>query len=56
MILYHLLFMKIIGQQKIGVEMDAYYYTAENHYRLTSTCPNVNLDATLLVNWIRLLV
>ena len=36
--------------------MDAYYYTAENHYRLTSTCPNVNFsDATLLVNWIRLI-
>ena len=43
------------ANKNIGVEMDAYYYTAENHYRLTSTCPNVNFsDATLLVNWIRL--
>ena len=44
------------SNKNIGVEMDAYYYTAENHFRLTSTCPNVNFsDATLLVNWIRLI-
>ena len=44
------------SNKNIGAEMDAYYYTAENHYRLTSTCPNVNFsDATLLVNWIRLI-
>ena len=44
------------ANKNIGVEMDAYYYTAENHHRLTSTCPNVNFsDATLLVNWIRLI-
>ena len=43
------------ASKNIGVEMDAYYYTAENHYRLTSTCPNANFhDATCLVNWVRL--
>ena len=43
------------ASKNVGVEMDAYYFTAENHYRLTSTCPNANFqDATCLVNWVRL--
>ena len=40
--------------KSIGVEMDSYYYTAENHDRLVKKCPNAKFkDAHLLVNWIR---
>ena len=40
--------------KNIGVEMDSYYYTAENHNRLLNQCPNaVFKNAHLLVNWIR---
>ena len=41
-------------KKNIGVEMDSYYYTAENHNRLITKCPNANFkDGHLLVNWIR---
>ncbi len=40
--------------KKIGVEMDSYYYTAENHNRLVKQCPNaIFKNGHLLVNWIR---
>ncbi|AEN05454.1 M24 family metallopeptidase [Halolamina sp.] len=39
----------------LGVEMDAYYYTAKSHARLTDQLSEADVeDATLLVNWIRL--
>ncbi|AHG04116.1 X-Pro dipeptidase [Halobacterium sp. DL1] len=39
----------------LGVEMDAYYYTAKSHARLTDQLPEADTeDATLLVNWVRL--
>ena len=42
------------SHKSIGVEMDSYYYTAENHDRLVKKCPNAKFkDAHLLVNWIR---
>ena len=42
------------NNKSIGVEMDSYYYTAENHDRLVKKCPNAKFkDAHLLVNWIR---
>ncbi|MCK1411539.1 M24 family metallopeptidase [Bradyrhizobium sp. CW4] len=38
----------------IGVEMDAYYYTARDHAELVKSMPNVRFaDAELLVNWVR---
>lgn len=38
----------------IGVEMDAYYFTALAYQRLTRRLPNARFeDATLLVNWVR---
>ena len=41
-------------KKNIGVEMDSYYYTAENHNRLLSKCPNANFkNGHLIVNWIR---
>ena len=42
------------ANKSIGVEMDSYYYTAENHDRLVKQCPNVKFkNEHLLVNWIR---
>ena len=42
------------ANKSIGVEMDSYYYTAENHARLLKQCPNAKFkNAHLLVNWIR---
>ena len=42
------------AHKSIGIEMDSYYYTAENHDRLVKQCPNAKFkDAHLLVNWIR---
>ena len=42
------------SSKNIGVEMDSYYYTAENHNRLIKQCPNAKFkNAHLLVNWIR---
>lgn len=39
----------------LGVEMDAYYYTAKSHARLVDQLPEATLeDADLLVNWVRL--
>lgn len=40
----------------IGVEMDAYYFTARNYAQLTSGLPDVTFkDATNLVNWVRII-
>ena len=40
---------------RLGVEMDAYYYTARSHHRLTDRLPDAAFeDATLLVNWVRI--
>ena len=42
------------ANKNIGVEMDSYYYTAENHERLKKQCPNAKFkNGHLLVNWIR---
>ncbi len=43
-----------LGRGTIGVEMDAYYYTAASHAALNKGLPNAKLvDATRLVNWVR---
>lgn len=50
--------LKARGWEKvtIGLEMDAYYFTARSHLELISTLPNTKfVDANLLVNWIRLI-
>ena len=40
----------------IGVEMDAYYFSAYAYQRLVRALPNASfVDATLLVNWVRLI-
>lgn len=40
----------------IGVEMDAYYYTAASHAALVQGLPNATfVDATSLVNWVRVI-
>jgi ectoine hydrolase len=40
----------------IGVEMDAYYYTAASHAALCKGLPNASMvDATALVNWVRII-
>ncbi len=40
---------------RIGVEMDAYYFSAFSYQRLVQALPDARFsDATLLVNWIRL--
>lgn len=42
------------GDTHVGVEMDAYYYTAKSHQRLQERLPEATFsDATLLVNWVR---
>ena len=47
---------KNLSKKTIGVEMDSYYYSAECHSRLINYLPNATFkDATLLVNWIRLI-
>lgn len=39
----------------VATEMDAYFYTARSHQRLTEQLPDTEFtDGTLLVNWIRL--
>ncbi|MCD4838763.1 M24 family metallopeptidase [Neobacillus sedimentimangrovi] len=51
-------FLKEIGQdnRSIGVEMENYYFTAKCLERLKKAMPNsVFKDATLLVNWVRLI-
>lgn len=41
--------------RRVGVEMDAYYYTARSHERLVNQLSDADFqDATLLVNWVRL--
>ena len=38
------------ANKNIGVEMDSYYYTAENHERLVKNCPNAKfINGHLLV-------
>lgn len=40
----------------IGIEMDAYYCTATSYHKLVENLPDAKLcDATLLVNWIRII-
>jgi ectoine hydrolase len=49
--------LKEIGQANcvIGVEMDAYYFTAQCYESLKKGVPNATLqDATALVNWVRI--
>lgn len=44
------------GKCSIGVEMENYYFTAKSFEQLKIVLPNSNFsDATLLVNWIRLI-
>ncbi|GAA0234858.1 ectoine hydrolase DoeA [Halobacterium noricense] len=41
---------------RIGLEMDAYYFTAKSYTRLQKNLPDAELDdATLLVNWVRVI-
>jgi Xaa-Pro aminopeptidase len=41
-------------KSRIGVELDAYYYTAKTHARLTAALPGASFaDASLLVSWVR---
>lgn len=42
------------GKRRIGIELEAYYYSPKAHARLTAGLPNATFhDADLLVNWIR---
>ena len=42
------------GKGRIGVELEAYYYSPKAHARLSRSLPNATMiDADLLVNWIR---
>ena len=42
------------GKGRIGIELEAYYYSPKAHARLTAALPNaVFVDADLLVNWVR---
>jgi len=42
------------GNRRIGIELEAYYYSPKAHARLTAGLPNATfVDADLLVNWIR---
>ena len=42
------------GNRRIGIELEAYYYSPKAHARLVAGLPNVKFhDADLLVNWIR---
>ncbi len=44
-----------LADKTIGVEMDAYYFTAKSFAELTRSLPNGRFsDASLLINWIRL--
>lgn len=43
------------GTKVVGVEMDAYYFTARSYAELQKSLPNAHFaNADLLVNWIRL--
>lgn len=51
-------FLKEIGQdnRSVGVEMENYYFTAKCYEQLKKGLPNGSFkDATLLVNWVRLI-
>jgi Xaa-Pro aminopeptidase len=42
------------GKGRIGIELEAYYYSPKAHARLTAALPDATfVDADLLVNWIR---
>jgi ectoine hydrolase len=42
------------GKRRIGVELEAYYYSAKAHQHLVAGLPDAQLsDASLLVNWVR---
>ncbi len=42
------------SNKNIGVEMDSYYYTAENHKRLIDNLTSAKfINAHLLINWVR---
>jgi Xaa-Pro aminopeptidase len=42
------------GSRRIGVELDAYYYSPRAHARLVAGLPNARItEADLVVNWIR---
>jgi Xaa-Pro aminopeptidase len=42
------------GKGRIGIELEAYYYSPKAHARLTAALPNATfVDADLLVSWIR---
>jgi ectoine hydrolase len=42
------------SKARIGVEMDAYFYSAKTHARIAAALPNATfVDAELLVNWVR---
>ncbi len=42
------------GKRRIGIELEAYYYSAKAHERLVAGLPDARIsDASLLVNWIR---
>ncbi|MGB9965682.1 M24 family metallopeptidase [Halobacterium hubeiense] len=44
-----------VDDGRIGLEMDAYYFTAKSYTRLQSNLPEATFeDHTLLVNWIRI--
>ncbi len=43
-----------VADGRIGLEMDAYYFTAKSYVRLGKNLPEAEFeDATLLVNWVR---
>ncbi|MDA0998355.1 MAG: Xaa-Pro peptidase family protein, partial [Proteobacteria bacterium] len=45
-----------LARGRVGVEMDAYYYSARAHAALTRALPDAELtDATNLINWIRVI-
>jgi ectoine hydrolase len=42
------------GKHRIGIELEAYYFSPKGHARLVAGLPNAKfIDADLLVNWIR---
>lgn len=48
--------MKKLAHRVIGVEMDAYYFTARNYAQLMNGLPNARFkDVTHLVNWVRII-
>jgi Xaa-Pro dipeptidase len=41
-------------RRSLGLELGAYYFTAQNYFELTGKLPNTPvIDASLLVNWVR---